>query len=70
MQRKVEKNLQRFCTNCGSPKMKSWDDLTADEKFMAERLTTTSGFSPEEKQHRRFCARCLYADSGVEMDKA
>lgn len=70
MQRKVEKNLQRFCTNCGSPKMKTWDELTADEKFMIERLPSAGGFSFEERKRHHFCARCLYGDKSDETGKA
>lgn len=65
MKRKDEKILQRFCTKCGSPKFKNWDELTSDEKFLIER-TSSGKSSIEERKHHRFCARCFNEDGGVE----
>jgi hypothetical protein len=59
MTEKSEKNLQNFCAVCGSPKAKTWDELTDDEKFIIERLPAVQALSQEEKTRRRYCARCL-----------
>ncbi|MEO6590524.1 MAG: hypothetical protein ABIP06_14610 [Pyrinomonadaceae bacterium] len=70
MQRKVEKNLHDFCPNCGSPKMKAWNELTADENFMVQRLPLSNEFSKEERKRHRYCIRCFYEETSVEMEKA
>jgi hypothetical protein len=68
MQRKVEKSLQRFCPECGSPKIKAWNELTDDEKFMVERLPGAGEFSSEERRRHRFCVRCFYEDPKTEAE--
>lgn len=70
MQRKDEKILQKFCPKCGSPKTKSWDEMTADEKFIIEKLPLSSEFSLEERKKYRFCARCFYEERRVEAEQA
>ena len=62
MERKDEKKLRGFCRTCGSAKFKVWEELTADEKFLVER-TSAGKISAESVKHRRFCARCFYADT-------
>lgn len=69
MERKNETSLHKFCTNCGSSKFKDWNELTSDEKFIAER-TSPAKFSGEERSRKRFCARCFYADESVEDNRA
>ena len=68
MQRKNEKILQRFCPECGSPKIKLWDQLTEDEKFMIERLSGAVKFSSEERKRHRFCAQCFFEDTKTEAE--
>ncbi len=70
MKRKNEQSLQRFCPKCGSPKIKGWDELTADEKFMVERLTAPGKFSPEDRKRHRYCARCFYEITQTEREDA
>jgi hypothetical protein len=70
MQRKNESSSQRFCPKCGSPKIKRWDELTEDEKFIVERLPASGDFSSEERRQHRFCARCFYEDKTAEAEKA
>lgn len=69
MERKNEKSLHKFCTNCGSSEFKDWNELTSDEKFIAER-TSAGKFSGEERKHKRFCARCFYEDANGEENRA
>ena len=63
MQRKNEIFLQKFCPRCGSPKLKNWDELGGDEKFMIEKLPSAEKFSAEERKHHRFCTRCFYEET-------
>lgn len=70
MQRKTENSLQRFCPKCGSPKIKRWDELTDDERFLIERLPAPNNFSSEERRRNLFCARCFYESQETEAKKA
>lgn len=70
MQRKDEKKLQKFCPKCGSPKIKSWNEMTADERFIIEKLPLSSEFSLEERKHHRFCGRCFYEELTGEPEQA
>jgi len=44
--------------------MKHWDELTDDERFIVERLESSSDASPEARKKHRFCTRCWYEDTG------
>lgn len=58
------KNFQdKNCPNCGSNKLKSWEDLDDEQKFLVERLPGNTEFSLEERKKHRFCVRCFFEDS-------
>jgi hypothetical protein len=69
MERNDEKSLHNICRKCGSSKFKDWNELTSDEKFIAERISPEK-FSGEEGKKYRFCARCFYADESAEENRA
>jgi hypothetical protein len=50
-------------------RLKRWDELEWDEKIVAERLTGSAEFSPDERKKHRFCTRCGY-ESGEREIKA
>lgn len=56
----MEIKTENFCPRCGSPKMKSWDELTEDQKFLIEKMPLSADFTPEERKKHRFCERCLF----------
>ena len=60
MQRKIENLPEKFCPQCGSPKMKSWDELNDEQKFLVERLALSADFTLSERKKHRFCARCFF----------
>jgi len=49
-----------ICPRCGSPKMKRWEELTGEEKFLVERLPPSKDFSLPERKKHRFCPRCWF----------
>ncbi len=53
---------EKTCPRCRSPKMKSWIELTDEEKFLAERLPMSAEYTAEQRKQHRFCARCWYED--------
>jgi len=42
--------------------MKSWADLTGEQKFLAEKLPASAEFTAEERKKHRFCTRCWFED--------
>jgi hypothetical protein len=44
--------------------MKRWDELSDDERFVAERTTRVADTAPEQRKKHRFCTRCWFEDSG------
>jgi DNA-directed RNA polymerase subunit RPC12/RpoP len=47
-----------YCIRCGSQKMKSWDELSDEQKFLVERLPASAEFSLDERKKHLFCPRC------------
>ena len=44
--------------------------MTADEKFIIEKLPLSGEFSLEERKQHRFCARCFYEERAAESEQA
>lgn len=69
MPRKLENLSQKSCPQCGSSKMKSWDDLSDEQKFLVERLALSGDFSIAERKKRRFCTRCFFEEIQPDLEK-
>ena len=53
------KNFQeKFCPQCGLPKLKTWEELSGEQKFLVERLPLSAEFSHEERKRHIFCVNC------------
>jgi len=46
--------------------MKSWPELTADEKLLADKLPLSAEYCLEKRKKHRFCTRCWFEQ--VEKD--
>ena len=57
---------ERTCPRCKAGRLKNWSDLTADEKFIAERLPASAEFSKEERRYHLFCPRCWFETKSSE----
>jgi hypothetical protein len=53
---------EKNCPRCGTPKMKSWRDLSDEQKFLVERLPLNTDYSPEQRKKHRFCERCWFEE--------
>ena len=53
-------NTPKVCPNCGSPRLKTWDELDRDEKIVAERLPDAAEYTSAEREKHRFCTRCWF----------
>lgn len=50
---------EKICPQC-QHRMKSWQELTSDEKFTVERLPLSADLSMEERKNHLFCPRCWF----------
>ena len=64
----MESFQEIYCVRCGSQKMKRWEELTAEQQFLVERLPLSADFSLEERKKHRFCERCWFEDSKAESE--
>jgi ribosomal protein S27AE len=69
MPRKLENLLQKSCPRCGSPVMKSWDELSDEQKFLVERLALSGDFSIAERKKHRFCTQCFFEQIQPDLEK-
>jgi len=51
---------EKICPQCGAVKMKGWQDLTDEQKFLVERLPRNIDFPPEQRKKHRFCEQCWF----------
>jgi hypothetical protein len=56
---------ENICPQCGAPKMKNWEDLTDEQKFLVERLPLNTDFTLKQRKKHRFCERCWFEDVDV-----
>ena len=61
---------EKTCPRCHSPKMKSWIELTDEEKFLVERLPMSAEYPLKERKKHRFCMNCWFEEAGFETDIA
>jgi len=51
---------EKTCPKCGSPKIKSWHELTEDQKLLAKSLSASGEFPLSQRKKHRFCTRCWF----------
>jgi ribosomal protein S27AE len=54
-----------LCPQCGGARLRTWDELTDEQKFLVERLPASAEFTKPERKKHRFCPRCWYEESNV-----
>jgi hypothetical protein len=42
--------------------MKSWGELTDEERMLAEKLPLSAEYAPETRKKHRFCTRCWFEE--------
>lgn len=60
---------EKTCPHCGAPKMKSWRELSDEQKFLFERLPLNTDFPPEQRKKHRFCERCWFEEVEIQIKK-
>ncbi len=51
---------ENSCPNCGFWRLKTWNELTEDEKRLVEALPRNTEFTKEERKKHRFCEQCWF----------
>jgi hypothetical protein len=61
---------EKMCQKCHHPKMKTWQDLSDEQKFLAERLPLSAEYSLEQRKKHRFCERCWFEEVRQKTENA
>jgi len=57
------------CPRCQEGRMRSWHELTEDEREVARRLPGTADYSDAEREAtHRWCTRCWYEAESKALD--
>lgn len=60
-------NAAQTCPRCDKRGMKSWSELTDEEREAVKRLPLSASYSLEERQAtHRWCTRCWYESTATE----
>jgi hypothetical protein len=52
------------CPRCGEAELRDWDELSSEERIVAERLPEAVDFSPGERvAMHRWCINCWYEET-------
>lgn len=53
------------CPRCAAERLRTWNELSDEEREVVRRLPAAADYSLEErKSMRRWCNRCWYEESG------
>jgi hypothetical protein len=59
-----------LCPQCGGARLKTWDELTDEQQFLVERLPASAEYTKEERKKHRFCTRCWFEESDLNVKQA
>ena len=51
---------EEICPRCREGRLKSWNELSDEQRMLAERLPYNTGFSSAQRKKHRFCERCWF----------
>jgi len=54
---------EKMCPRCQQAKMKRLENLTNEEKFLAERLPMSATYARRERETHLFCPRCWHEEA-------
>lgn len=55
---------EKICPQCRAAALKKWEELSDEEKMLAERLPASAHLSLEQRRRNYFCPRCWYEQTG------
>jgi hypothetical protein len=54
-------NWEHRCPRCHAERMRTWDELSDEEREVVKRLAESAGYKEAERQRmHRWCTRCWY----------
>ncbi len=54
-----------LCPRCGTPGLKSWHQLSDEDREVVKRLPASADYSIDERKARhQWCTRCWFEDTG------
>jgi hypothetical protein len=59
-----------LCPRCGGARLRTWDELTDEQKFLIERLPASAEYTIAERKKHRFCARCWFEENNLKERSA
>jgi hypothetical protein len=59
---------EKTCPKCHSLKMKNWEELSDEQKFLVERLPLNTEFSRAQRKKHRFCERCWFEETNFQAE--
>jgi len=51
---------EKICPQCHFHSLKTWDELSFEEKMIVERLPMSASIALEQRKKNLFCSRCWY----------
>jgi hypothetical protein len=51
---------KNMCPRCRATRLRTWEELSSDEKFVAERLPRSAELLFEKRETHLFCPRCWF----------
>ena len=60
---------EKICPRCHHVEMKTWNELTDEEKILAERLPMSATFTRRERETHLFCPRCWHEKAEKTIEK-
>ena len=64
------RSTEKTCPRCHSQKMKTWIELTDEERMLAERLPMSADHFAQERKRHRFCTQCWLEQDEPVISKA
>jgi hypothetical protein len=59
---------ENLCPRCLVGQMKTWQELTDDEKILAEKMPLSAQYSSDERKRHLFCTRCWFEQTSQKAD--
>jgi Zn-finger nucleic acid-binding protein len=66
----MQQNLEyKKCPRCCAAGLKTWNELTLEEKILAEKMPFSAEFSlSDRKQRHLFCSRCWFETAQTRVE--
>ena len=54
--------IHKRCQKCGEERLRTWDELSDDEREVVLRLPGSAEYGERERKTHQWCARCWYEE--------